>query len=399
MFDPDPRTPETELNKRIQQFQHHLQQMQIDAALVLQNADLFYFSGTIQQGQLYIPAEGEALLMVRKSMQRARSDSALSRLVPLKSPRQLTSILAEQGYARPRRVGLEMDVLPANQYLGFQTIFPEAELVDVSHPIRLLRSVKSDYEIELIRACGRLSDQLAAETAGFIRPGITEIELAAAIEGRARQLGHQGIVRMRLWGSELFYGHVMAGQAAAVPSFLSSPTGGTGLTRAIAQGSSRQVIRPHQPILVDFVFAQNGYMTDHTRIFSMGQLPDELLAAHAAMQAVQAVVKAAAKPGAAAGALYDLALETATRHGVEEHFMGTGPRRIRFTGHGVGLELDEYPFLAKGQEMPLAENMVIALEPKAIFPELGVVGLENTHRVTPEGLEQLTVFNEEIVVL
>ena len=70
--------------------------------------------------------------------------------------------------------------------------------------------------------------------------------------------------------------------------------------------------------------------------------------------------------------------------------MGVGDRRIRFTGHGVGLELDEFPFLAKGQRLELQKNMVIALEPKLIIPGKGVVGIENTHQVTESGLVPLT---------
>ena len=79
--------------------------------------------------------------------------------------------------------------------------------------------------------------------------------------------------------------------------------------------------------------------------------------------------------------------------------MGVGPQRIRFVGHGIGLEIDEYPFLAKGQDLPLQTGMVIALEPKLIFPGEGVVGIENTHVVTENGLEQLTKFPDDIVIL
>jgi hypothetical protein len=76
--------------------------------------------------------------------------------------------------------------------------------------------------------------------------------------------------RMRLWGSELFYGHLMAGPTAAVPSYLASPTGGTSVSTAIAQGPSLKPINRHEPILVDYVFALRGYNADHTRIFSIG---------------------------------------------------------------------------------------------------------------------------------
>jgi Xaa-Pro dipeptidase len=77
----------------------------------------------------------------------------------------------------------------------------------------------------------------------------------------------------------------------------------------------------------------------------------------------------------------------------------TDKRRIRFIGHGIGLELDEFPFLAKGQKMPLEKGMIIALEPKVIIPGKGVVGIENTHVVTENGLEQLGKFREDIIVV
>ena len=79
--------------------------------------------------------------------------------------------------------------------------------------------------------------------------------------------------------------------------------------------------------------------------------------------------------------------------------MGVGKERIRFVGHGVGVELDEYPFLAAGQNLELQENMTLALEPKLIFPGKGVVGIENTHVVTAKGLDQLGQYEENIIVI
>ena len=233
----------------------------------------------------------------------------------------------------------------------------------------------------------------------LLREGMSEIELAGRVEARARALGHQGIVRMRMWGSELFYGHLMAGPSAAVPSFLASPTGGSGVGPAVAQGPSMRPIRRHEPILVDYVFVFNGYLADHTRIFSLGRLPADLERAHAAMLVLQAEVKAATRPGVPSGHLYQVALESAARQGYAAFFMGADERRVRFVGHGIGLELDEFPFLAQGQELPLQAGMVFALEPKLVFPGRGVVGIENTHLVTAGGVEQLTRLDEEIMVV
>lgn len=76
-----------------------------------------------------------------------------------------------------------------------------------------------------------------------------------------------------------------------------------------------------------------------------------------------------------------------------------GGERIKFVGHGIGLELDEYPFLGRGQGLRLQAGMVVALEPKAVIPGKGVVGIENTHLVTDAGLEQLTRFDEAIQII
>jgi Xaa-Pro aminopeptidase len=399
MYTNNALTPRSEIDTRITKLKLHLEAEKIDAALILQIADLFYFSGTIQQSHLYIPVDGEPLLMTRKDFERAKAESPLDNVLPLRNPKQIPEVLKQNRYPLPRRLGMELDVLPTNLYFNYRDIFDECELVDFSPAIRGIRAVKSTYEIELIAEAARFSDQVAGSVQEFLHEGITEIELAGLVEGRARKLGHQGIVRMRLWGSELFYGHLMAGPSAAVPSYLSSPTGGAAVSPAVAQGSSFRPIGRHEPVLVDYVFAHQGYISDHARIHSIGELPDDLVKAHRAMLQVQAELKTFARPGVKAGDVYERAVKLADETGYSDHFMGADAERIRFVGHGVGIELDEYPFLAKGQQLELKEGMIIALEPKLIFPDAGVVGIENTHVVTGSGLKQFGRFNEEINVV
>jgi Xaa-Pro aminopeptidase len=397
MTDQDFSTPKTEIDQRIEKLQRRLLQEGVDGALILQNTDLFYFSGTIQQAHLYIPAQGPPLLMVRKSLQRAKAESPLSPILPLNSPKQLMALIRENGLTPPAVMGMELDVLPANLYFSYRRLFPEVDIRDISIPIRRIRAVKSAYELNLIRQAASFSDQVAETVPSLLREGLTEIELAGMVEAQARRLGHQGIVRMRLWGAEMFYGHLMSGPAAAVPSFLASPTGGASVSAAVAQGPSFRKIKRHEAILFDYVFAWKGYIADHTRIFAVGRPPQQLVDAHAHMLDVQAQIKAMATPGTSAGDLYSAAIEMAARKGVDANFMGAGTDRVRFIGHGVGLELDEFPFLAHGQTTELAEGMVIALEPKLVFPGKGVVGIENTHVVTQGGLDQLTHAEQQIV--
>ena len=117
------------------------------------------------------------------------------------------------------------------------------------------------------------------------------------------------------------------------------------------------------------------------------------------MLALQAQLQRLAKPGVVSGSLYDFAWQYVSERGFLNHFMGGNDERVRFVGHGVGLELDEFPFLNAGQTMKLQENMIIALEPKLVFPGRGVVGIENTHLVTKDGLEQLGQYPGEITVV
>jgi Xaa-Pro aminopeptidase len=400
MHNSEYNTPKPELDLRINKLQGYLNQHDIDAALVLQRVDLFYFSGTFQQGSLYVPADSDPILMVHKSTERARAESGIGKIVRLESPRKIPDILKANGYPLPRKLGLELDVLPTNLYFNYQRLFQDADLVDLSQPIRLTRAVKSRYEIDIMRRAAELSDRVAGHVPNILREGISELELAGKVEAEARRLGHQGVVRMRLWGGEMFYGHLMSGPTAAVPSYLSSPTGGVGASPAIAQGPGYRTIKRHEPVLVDYVFAYNGYLSDHTRIFSLGSLPRELVDAQSAMLHVQEAVKKSARSGVPSGTIYELALAKAAELGYADHFMGAaGTERIRFVGHGIGLEVDEYPFLAAGQDLPLQEGMTIALEPKLIFPGKGVVGIENTHVVTEDGLEQFGKFPEAIHIV
>jgi Xaa-Pro aminopeptidase len=171
------------------------------------------------------------------------------------------------------------------------------------------------------------------------------------------------------------------------------------MSPAFAQATGMKKIQTGEPILFDYVFPFQGYLADHTRIYAIGNLPGKLVTAHAAMLELQALVAREALPGKTAGDIYNLAIEFVKDKGYENFFMGGDEQRVPFIGHGIGLELDEFPFLAAGQKMKLRPGMVIALEPKLIFPGQGVVGIENTHLVTQNGLERLTLFEDDIITL
>lgn len=392
----EPSTPLNEIENRIHRLQAEMAIKNLEAVLIVQNADLFYFTGTIQQSHLYVPVEGTALLMVRKSFERAGLESPLHPVIPLPNSRDLAAVIAEYGHTFPKRLGLELDVLPVNLFRKYQKIFKHAELVDASGLIRRLRSVKSKYEIGLIRKACRLSGQIASYVPTVLRADMREIDLAALIEAKARRLGHHGLTRMRAFNAELFYGQLMSGPAAALPSFLNAPLGGSGMSPALAQSAGQRRIRGNEPVVVDYLFGWQGYLSDHARIYCLGKVSRKMERAHEVMLEVQSLLMERAVPGACCSDLYELACTLVRRKGLGGAFMGATSNRARFVGHGIGLEVDELPVLGRSQDLLLQENMIIALEPKAVFENLGTVGIENMFRVGVNGLDRLTHTDDAI---
>ena len=272
MYASELNTPKPELDLRIKNLQDYLRQNNIDAALILQRVDLFYFSGTFQQGSLYIPADGEPILMVNKNTERARAESFIETIVHLESPKRIPEIIKEKGYGIPATLGLGARCLADQHVFYLSKLFSGTDVKDISLAIRLQRAVKSSYELGIMRRATEFSDQVFGWVPNILRQGITELEMAGLVEAEARRLGHQGVIRMRLWGSEMFYGHLLSGPTGAVPSYLSSPTGGTGASPAIAQGPSFKTIQRHEPVMIDYMFCYNGYLSDNTRIYSLGRL-------------------------------------------------------------------------------------------------------------------------------
>jgi Xaa-Pro dipeptidase len=393
-------TPAEELRNRIKKLQKEMAIHSVDAVVMLQNADLFYFTGSIQQGALYVPLDGEALYLVRKDYGRARMESGLKEVLPFKSPRDIPGVLADFGYAMPETLGMELDVVPQTVMKRFQKVMGECVSVDATPLIRNVRAVKSDYEINIMKDAALIVDKVCKRACDVIKAGMTDLELVAELEFVARKAGHQGLVRMRGFNNELFYGHVFSGADSAVPTYSDTPLGGVGLNPSFAQGASYKTINSNEPITVDFSGVFDGYIVDQTRMFSVGELPEKLMTAYNDMLAIQEHAKQVAKPGLSWGGLYDECLEMAVDMGYQDHFMGAKGAQVSFIGHGTGVELDEYPFIARGfNDYELQENMTFAFEPKVVYQGLGAVGIENTFWVAKEGLKHLTFSDQQLIVL
>lgn len=387
-----------EFKERVERFQRFLQQGGFDGALMVQRTDLYYLTGTDQNGLLWVPGSGKPLFMVRKSYERAVRDGFLESIVPLKSLSKVPDLIRDHSGIAPRRIGLEMDVLPAKLYFAYRDLFPHGELSDISPLIRSVRMVKSQREISLVRRAAEIGDELFKIVPSLLKASETEIDLALKAEAFYRSHGHPGICPMRAFNVHNMYGHILAGASGTMPSASPGPTGGPGPGPFLSHGAGRGRIMPHEPILFDYASNVEGYISDQTRIYSLGDLPAKFHQAHRLMIEVQEAVSKAGKPGASGGDLYDLALDRVKKAGLPQVFMGH-PQPVPFVGHGVGLELDEWPLIGRNSGHILDKGMVIALEPKIVFPGEGVVGVENTFVVGEDGMEKLSRYPDDIVVV
>jgi len=394
------KVPPSEVATRIVSFQHFLLERGVDAAIIRQNADLYYFTGTVQDGYLFVPSVGEPLFCVRRQIERAMEQSPLRPLIPIRTPREIPNILLDHGYEDLVKIGLELDVMPASTYFFFKdNLFPRVEIVDVSMVIRQVRVIKSEWEIDMMKKAAVISHKVAEAVPEFLKEGITQLDLSIELEKVARKNGHLGLIRIRGWNMDMYFGHVLAGPDAAVPSYADAPTGGVGISPAFGQGPSVSPITAGQVVSIDTMMNFEGYLSDQTRNFCIGNPPRRLADAYEVVKEIHEEFKENAKPGAVTGELYEMVVNRVAKHNLQDYFLGSPGNQVKFVGHGLGIEVDEFPFIAKGQRMPLGAGMTVAFEPKFIFPDLGIVGLENTYLITDEGAVSLNTFPEELMIL
>jgi Xaa-Pro dipeptidase len=294
-------------------------------------------------------------------------------------------------------IGLEMDVLPCNNYARLRRALGNgASFIDISEMIKHVRSVKSDFEINLICEAARIVDVGISSVQDHLKEGMREIELATVVESTRRVMGHQGKVIFRRFNHKAMpVGHLMSGENATFPSFVASPTDGKGMSLFFPQGPGLRKIKRGEPVAADFAGCYNGYLADETRIFCLGKLPTMLEDAHLAALQIENVLAGELRPGRTGREIFDLSEGMDAKLGFQDFLEGPLDRKVGFVGHGVGLELDEYPVIGP-VDHEILENMTIAIEPKMIFPGVGMVGTEDTFLTGPGKAERLTRLPQEI---
>jgi len=389
-------TPQEEIEGRLKRVRTGMRKEEMEALLIVQKMDFYYLTGTTQDGLLFVPLEGRPLLMIKRELERAKVESPLNDVVALKSIRELPSLIQTRFGKLPNRLGLELDVLPVRDYFRYQDLFQGAKFVDASLVLRNTRKIKSLFEIDLLRAAGEIGRRVYQEGRSLLEEGMTEIQFGGLLEAAAKRFGHEGLLRVRSLNYEAYTWHVLSGPTGGIVSQSDSPMGGLGLSPAFPVGASLRIMGAHEPILVDFGTCYHGYQVDQTRMFSIGKMRQKFVDAYNICREIHDAVLDEVRPGADCEAIFFKTLRLAERLGYRESYLGPPGLQTHFIGHGIGLELNEFPFLAQGQSYPLEKGMTFAIEPKIVFPGEGSAGFENTVVVTENGCEILTTLEEEI---
>lgn len=389
MADEIRRVPLEELQARLVKFraamdaEYHGWQM----AVVNDKVNMYYFTGTMQEGALVIRPQDE-ILWVRRSYDRARNESLLPDIRTMKSFRAL----AEFYGAVPNEIYLECKKATVEWLNMLRKYLPFKNYTDIDSLLCSLRLTKSAYELDLMKRSGAIHQTVLEQLAPkMIINGISEAELAVEIYTAMLRRGSHGIARMNLPLGEDIIGVASFGKSGLVRTAFDGP-GGTGGTCIAVQsiGSPFRKLKEGRLVYLDIPCGVEGYHTDKTIVYYFGDINkdpnrDLILAAHEHCLMLERFAASMLKPGVVVEDIY-----TETMKHFDERFAEGFMNGGKFLGHSIGLTIDESPAIANRFKQVLTENMTFALEPKIALPGIGMVGSENTYLVTPQGGKPLT---------
>ena len=383
----------SDLKLRWKKIQTLLRTNGADACLIATNINLYYTTGAVYAGYLYLPVEGDPHLFIRRPV-----GIEHPQVTYIGKPEQLPGLMAEMGIAMPGLLMLEADELTYNEIVRLQKVFEGARFGNATALLRQARTIKTPWEVEQLRLSGAQQVKAYARITQCYRPGMTDIEFQYEFEREWRSLGSLGIFRGFGSSMDIFMGSVLTGDNAAAPSPFDFALGGGGLHPSIPIGANGTPIKEGCALMVDIAGNYTAYISDMTRVFSAGKLPDTAYKAHSVALDMVRFLETEAKPGYACAEIYNICLAMAEKAGLAGNFMGT-KQQAKFVGHGIGLQINELPVMTPRSKELLEKDMVFAFEPKFVLPGIGAVGIENSYLVTTSGIEKLTLFEEEIIPL
>ncbi|RBQ18923.1 aminopeptidase P family protein [Spongiactinospora rosea] len=347
----------------------------IDALLLTPGPDLRYITGyealpLERLTCLVVPAAGDAFLMVPRLELPAAEHSPASRLgvefVAWEETDDPFAHVAKRLGGGVARVALA-DRMWAMTSLRFRDALPGAEQVLASSVLREMRMRKSPAEVAALREAGAAIDAVHAQVPGFLRPGRTEREVGRDIADAIIAAGH----------ATVDFVIVASGPNGASPH----------------HDLSDRVIQAGEPVVVDIGGQMpSGYCSDSTRVYCVGEPPADFAAYYEVLRQAQEAACAAVRPGVTCESI-----DAAARRVIEE--AGYGELFIHRTGHGIGLETHEDPYIVAGNAEPLAPGFAFSVEPGIYRSGAHGARIEDIVVCGEDGGERVNVRPRELVVV
>lgn len=389
----------SELQSRIHRLQASLKENGIAAALIQKPRNIYYYAQTAQPCNLWVPAEGEAILFTRRVHELTLEQTLIENVVHASNLREIKAHLESAGVfpASTHYIGAEIDFLPYTLIKKLKETFSEQKLSNVTNIIMEQRLVKTAAEVEKIRNSAKLWKLAHEAILKHGKAGQKEHEIAAIFEYEARSHGGDGLVWFHRWDASLPGGGIVAsGENAWLISGHAMTVTGVGMSHALPWGASNRRLQHGDLMVVDYGIAKEGYHSDMARTYAIGKATDKQKDLWNKLVDLHLQVINQVRPGVTGAELFIFALQHAKKMNLEENFMGVAENRGAYIGHSIGLELDEFPVIGPKATEPLQENTIITLEPKFMVPGLGAFMVEDDILITPEGYEILGEVGHEL---
>jgi Xaa-Pro aminopeptidase len=376
---------------RIKLLQGKIQELELYGALLFYSRDVLYYTGTAQPSYLVVLPQ-DYFLFVRSGFEFAVRDAFIPK-ENIREERSLENVYRELFSKSPenKKVGTELDILPADQLFKYQEAFPGYEFVSISPVVLEQRKKKDGVEVAGIRKACEAVHRGHMAVLETLREGTTELELAAAVENAHRLAGHEGIFFIRQPDFFMSRGPISSGPNLYNVSGVVYTITGVGLSASVPAGPSTRAISKGEAVIVDIPVLVEGYHADQTRSYVLGKANKGIKTLYRHLKEIADYLIQTIKPGLTCRDIYAVAIEKSKEIRVSDAFLNFGKgRKSHMIGHGVGLELNEPPILSAHDPSEISDGFVLALDMHMMDDTAGVVKLEDMILVNKSGNEILT---------